>query len=197
MDVRARRRCCIVALAVGIVLAITGGQLGSSNVAGSSGPVAPQRRSTRASRRSRSITRRRRVQAIVQFNAPVSEAKAQADAKAHGRIIGKLPIIHGLAVRPTAGQARALATNPDVHAVSLNGTVTPQSLPVGVPHPRDARAARVSRAISCRPPTTRRSGVTPLWKFGVTGTGVGVAVIDTGIDGALPDFASADGSTRA
>ena len=30
---------------------------------------------------------------------------------------------------------------------------------------------------------TRRSACSPLWKFGVTGTGVGVAVIDTGVDG--------------
>jgi serine protease AprX len=34
----------------------------------------------------------------------------------------------------------------------------------------------------------------PLWKFGVTGTGVGVAVIDTGIDGSLPDFNSTNGN---
>ena len=32
----------------------------------------------------------------------------------------------------------------------------------------------------------------PLWKFGITGTGVGVAVVDTGVDGSLPDFASKD-----
>jgi serine protease AprX len=36
-------------------------------------------------------------------------------------------------------------------------------------------------------------GLQPLWNSGVTGTGVGVAVIDTGIDGALPDFTSSDG----
>ena len=38
-------------------------------------------------------------------------------------------------------------------------------------------------------------GVLPLWQFGVTGTGVGVAVVDTGVDGALPDFASKDHSS--
>jgi subtilisin family serine protease len=35
-------------------------------------------------------------------------------------------------------------------------------------------------------------GLQPLWNLGVAGTGVGVAVIDTGIDEALPDFASSD-----
>jgi serine protease AprX len=132
------------------------------------------------------------VQAIVQFNAPVSEAKAQADAKAHGRIIGNLPIIHGLAVKTTAAQARALAANSDVHAVSLNTTVTPQSLPGGhlpmMPGSQSVSGDQVQTTYN------QTLGVTPLWKFGVTGTGVGVAVIDTGIDGALPDFSAAGGS---
>src|SRR5690348_11788338 len=88
----------ILALAVGIVLAISGGQLrtlvpGASNVTaptagGSSAPLDP-RIGTLAQHHPSTV-----VQAIVQFNAPVSQATAQADAKAHGRIIGKLPIIH-------------------------------------------------------------------------------------------------------
>ena len=44
-------------------------------------------------------------------------------------MIGNLPIIHGLALSLTAAQARSLAANPDVHAVSLNTTVTSESLP--------------------------------------------------------------------
>jgi serine protease AprX len=183
----------IVALTVGIALAMSSGQLrtvvpGSSSApaptaGGSSAPLDP-RIATLAQRHPNSS-----VQAIVQFNAPVSEAKAQADAQAHGRIIGNLPIIHGLAVQATAAQARALATNPDVHAVSLNTTVTPQSVPLRahIPTMPGSRGVTDDQLQSTYDQTL---GVTPLWKFGVTGTGVGVAVIDTGIDGALPDFAS-------
>jgi serine protease AprX len=183
----------VLALAVGLALAMSGGQLlpGSSGGAaatagGSSAPLDP-RIASLAHNRPSAV-----VQAIVQFNAPVSQAKAQADAKAHGRIIGNLPIIHGLAVQTTAAQASALATMSDVHAVSLNTTVTPQSLPVGAHLPMMPGSQSVS---SDQLQTTydQTLGVTPLWRFGVTGTGVGVAVIDTGIDGSLPDFTSAGG----
>jgi serine protease AprX len=182
----------LVALAVGLALAMSGGQLvlGASAAAsplagGSSAPLDP-RIATLAQKHPSTA-----VQAIVQFNAPVSETKAQADASAHGRIIGNLPIIHGLAVATTAAQARALATNADVHAVSLNTTVTPQSLPAGhlpmMPGSQSVSGDQVQTTYD------QTLGVTPLWKFGVTGTGVGVAVIDTGIDGALPDFATTNG----
>jgi serine protease AprX len=185
----------ILTLAVGLALAISGGQVptlvpGASSApapaaGGSSAPLDP-RIATLAHNRPGAV-----VQAIVQFNAPVSQAKAAADANARGRIIGNLPIIHGLAVQTTAAQARALAANADVHAVSLNTTVTPQSLPAGhlpmMPGSQGISGAQLQTTYD------QTLGVTPLWKFGVTGTGVGVAVIDTGVDGALPDFSSAGG----
>ena len=37
-------------------------------------------------------------------------------------------------------------------------------------------------------------GVSPYFRYGYTGTGVGVAVIDTGIDGDVPDFQAANHS---
>lgn len=189
----------IVALAVGIALAISSGQL-RSVVPGSLGAPAPAADNSLAALDPRIATLAQRrpgdsVQAIIQFNAPVSEAKAEADAKAHGRIIGNLPIIHGLAIQATAAQARALASNLDVHAVSLNTTVTPQSLPAGAHIPMLAGSQPVA-ADQLQTTYDQTLGVTPLWKFGVTGTGVGVAVIDTGIDGALPDFSSANGHSR-
>jgi serine protease AprX len=183
----------VLALAVGIAFAVTSGQLrtvvpGSSSApaAGSSAPLDP-RIATLAQQHPTRV-----LEAIVQFNAPVSEAKAQADTRGHGRIIGNLPIIHGLAIRATAAQARSLASNPDVHAVSLNGTVTTQSMPFGQRLPVFHGGQSVSSA-QLQTTYDQTLGVTDLWKYGVTGTGVGVAVIDTGIDGALPDFASADG----
>jgi serine protease AprX len=186
----------IVALVVGVLLAMSIGQL-RTVVPGSSSAPAPAAGGSSAALDPRIATLAQRhpaasVQAIIQFNAPVSVAKAQTDAKARGRIIGNLPIIHGLAVETTAAQARALASNPDVHAVSLNTTVTPQSLAVGgrIPSRPGSRGVAADQLQTTYDQTL---GVTPLWKFGVTGTGVGVAVIDTGIDGALPDFASAGG----
>jgi serine protease AprX len=178
----------VLAFAVAIALAAMSGHVGavapgsSSAAAGSDAPLDP-RIATLAQRHPGAA-----VQAIVQFNAPVNQTKAQADARAHGRIIGQLPIIHGLALQTTAAQARSLAANPDVHAVSLNGTVTPQTVAIPVMPGSQSVAADQLQATY-----DQTMGVTPLWKFGVAGTGVGVAVIDTGVDGALPDFASADG----
>ena len=128
------------------------------------------------------------MQAIVQFNAPVTPAKADSPTppRVHGRVIGNLPIIHGLALSLTAAQARSLAANPDVHAVSLNTTVTTQSLPFHMIGGQGLSDAQLQTTYD------QTLGVLPLWKFGVTGTGVGVAVVDTGVDGALPDFASKD-----
>jgi serine protease AprX len=188
----------VVAIVVAIALAATNGQLrtvvpgasSGSAAAGSSAPLDP-RISTLAAHHSSSV-----VQAIVQFNAPVTQAKAQSDAAhVHGRLIGNLPIIHGLALQLTAAQARSLAANPDVHAVSLNTTVTPQSLPYG--HLPFQMAGMGVSGAQLQTTYDQTLGVLPLWKFGVTGTGVGVAVVDTGVDGSLPDFASKDhGSSR-
>jgi serine protease AprX len=184
----------VLALAIGIAVAVTSGQLrtvvpGSSAapVGGSSAPIDP-RIATLAQHHPNRV-----LQAIVQFNAPVSEARAKADTQGHGRIIGNLPIIHGLAIQATAAQARSLAANPDVHAVSLNGTVTTQSVPFGQQLPMIHGSQPVSAA-QLQTTYDQTLGVTDLWKYGITGTGVGVAMIDTGIDGALPDFATANGN---
>jgi len=185
-----------LALVLSLALGVTTGHLrapvtgASSAAAGSSAPLDP-RIAALAQRHPDSV-----VQAIVQFNAPVAEARAEADAaRVHGRVIGKLPIIHGLALQMTAAQARALASNSDVHAVSLNTTVATQSLPLGFHLPLMPGSQAVSTD-QLQTTYDETLGVTQLWKFGVTGTGVGVAVIDTGVDGGLPDFAGADGHSR-
>jgi serine protease AprX len=125
------------------------------------------------------------VEAIVQFGAGVTQAQATADsARVHARVVGRLHIINALALRLTAAQARTLAADPGVHAVSLNTAITPEGGPIA-----DAGALTGNLLSSSY---DRTLGVTPLWRFGLTGSGVGVAVVDTGVDGALPDFRSAD-----
>src|SRR5579875_429942 len=150
---------------------------------------------------------------IVQFRAGVSPARARWDvSRISGRVFGQLHIINALAVRLTAQRARWLAANPDVHAVSLNTVVTPEGGPLpGDPAQADAGArfdargplgprgpwgppgrARISDLSQLQTTYDQTLGVTSLWRAGITGTGVGVAVIDTGVDGQLPDFQSAD-----
>jgi serine protease AprX len=178
----------VMAIAVAIALSATSGQLralvpsGSAASAGGSTAVLDPRIATLAVHRPAT-----RIEAIVQFNAPVTPAKADEDAAhVHGRIVGNLPIIHGLALELTAGQARSLAMGSDVHSVSLNTTVTTESLPFHMIGGQGISAAQLQTTYD------QTLGVLPLWRFGVTGTGVGVAVVDTGVDGALPDFATKD-----
>ena len=119
---------------------------------------------------------------IVQLRAGVSLAEGRAAVRAaHGQVAGALPIISGLAVRLPAGARARLAHDAADRAVSANA--------------RDParRADRVDPA-AARPTAYPASVLAPpVWNSatGATGAGVGVAVIDTGIDGGLPDFTDA------
>jgi serine protease AprX len=128
------------------------------------------------------------IEAIVQFTPGVSQAQARADsARVHARIVAQLHIIQALALKLTAAQARMLAGSPDVHAVSLNTKITPQG------------GAGVGSALTGSQLQTtfdRTLGVPALWRSGITGAGVGVAVIDTGVDGALPEFRGQGNGSR-
>jgi serine protease AprX len=124
------------------------------------------------------------VEAIVQFKAGVTAAAQRADvARVGGRITGNLHIINGVAAKLSASHAGRLASSADVHAVSLNSAIAAQDAPEG---------ADLDTTFN------QTLGAPALWHFGagLTGRGIGVAVIDTGIDGNLPDFRGASGKSR-
>ena len=100
-----------------------------------------------------------------------------------GRITGNLHIINGYALRLTASNAGRLASSADVHAVTLNTAIAPQDAPES-----DDLDTTFNQTL----------GAPALWHFGagLTGKGIGVAVIDTGIDGDLPDFRGSSGKSR-
>jgi serine protease AprX len=141
---------------------------------------------------------------IVQFDAPLSrQAAERLVARAGGRNTTPIPLIHGMATSLPARAAAKLARRPGVRAVSLNARVKPQ-------------AARSTTTTSTPTPTTSSTGYFPvnaakllsaypssanasqLWAFAppLTGRGVTVAVIDTGIAGNMPDFKKPDGTSR-
>jgi serine protease AprX len=127
----------------------------------------------------------RLVEAIAQFKPGVTQSAARADvARVGGRVFGELHIIPALAVRLTAAQTRMLATSPDVHAVSLNSQVESSTWAVG------------GTTSNLQTTYNQTLNAPSLWFSGDTGSGVGVAVIDTGVDGNLPDFQSASGTSR-
>jgi serine protease AprX len=124
---------------------------------------------------------KREVVAIAQFKPNFSERKARKLVRAHhGRVTADLSLIHGLAVKLSAREAKALRRSRHVVALSLNAKVRGQGASSG--------------QLSTTFPKTIRAD--KLWRRGITGQGVGVAVIDTGVAGDAADFKAADGSSR-
>jgi serine protease AprX len=121
----------------------------------------------------------RRVVVIIQLRRGVNLAAGRTLVRSVGGRPGPgLHIINGLSATLTAADARRLAQSPQIHAVSLNSTLLQTSWWHGTPAPWQLS-------------TTYDQSVhaTGLWRHGA-GRGVGVAVIDTGIAGDLPDFQS-------
>ena len=134
------------------------------------------------------------VQTIVQFKAGVSAERARwIVTRASGKVFGELHIINALAVRLSAAHARLLAQSPDVHAVSLNAAVRAMGDPTRATDGRGGGQGRNIKTGSLQTTYDQTMGVTGLWQNGINGSGIGVAVIDTGIDGNLPDFQNANG----
>ena len=168
---------------------------------------------------------------IVQLRNGVTLADGAAAVRsARGRVTGRLPIIDALAVRLPRGARAALARDPRVDAVTVNGRIGPQdgelmtirdqpeseaepaadtgiasdadlvpvaeessdAQPAPTPDPVTHPAVDASRLATAYPYSALAAQVWPE----ATGRGVGVAIIDTGIDGGLPDFTAKDGSSR-
>jgi serine protease AprX len=116
----------------------------------------------------------RSVEVIVQLRAGTDPARADSLAAAAGGVVERqLPIINGFSTTVSAAEAQSLSGDPAVHAVSLNTAVQSQ----GAVNP-SALATSYDNSIRADVP----------WANGYTGKGIGVAVIDTGIQGDLPDF---------
>jgi len=116
----------------------------------------------------------RPVEVIVQFRSGTDPAAAAGAVRsADGSVISELPIINGLGASLTASAAEELSRSPLVRAVSTNAAVESEA----VIDPRRLATAYNQSVRSHR-----------AWEVGHYGQGVGVAVLDTGIDGTLPDF---------
>ena len=117
-----------------------------------------------------------RMQVIVQLEAGRSLETAKAEIREHGgTVTGELPIINGFAAKVDAAGAVALQRLDEVRAVTKNAAIRPQGI----------KAAKLQTAypssVDAVEAWNRRDAR-------VTGKGVGVAVIDTGIAGQLTDF---------
>jgi serine protease AprX len=125
------------------------------------------------------------VSAIIQFKGNVSADRARwLVGHDGGHVFAQLHIINAVAAQLPVERARWLAANPAVHSVSLNSVVKSQSLlPISG-----------SLLNNLQNTYNQTLDLTPAYTHGYTGAGVGVAVIDTGVDGELPDFQASNGS---
>jgi len=127
----------------------------------------------------------RSVEAIVQFENGVGPARAHQLVRANGgRVTGELSIINGLAVRMSAARANRLTQVEGVRVVSLNAGVKKTGLVGGI----DTSLIQTSYPDSVQAPKAWSSS---------TGKGVGVAVVDTGIAGTLPDFRTSQSNSAS
>src|SRR4051812_14122044 len=119
---------------------------------------------------------------IVQLRSGYTLAQGQAAvAAAGGTVTGRLPIIRGLAADLSPAARARLTRDPSVAAIDVNARTSSQSSDRGY-----AQVAASYPGSVYAPQAWRRA----------TGQGVGVAVIDTGIDGTLPDFNDVQGKSR-
>jgi serine protease AprX len=125
----------------------------------------------------------KQVEVIVQLNAGTTRADAVPLIRALGGTVTRdLHIINAVVARLPAAGARELASRPAVKAVSLNGAVKSREY-----------ATSFNNSIQSPDVWTGHGAAAA-----ATGDGVGVAVVDTGIAGDLPDFrtSSTDTSSR-
>ncbi len=126
-----------------------------------------------------------RVEVIVQMDAGRSAAAGKAAARAEGgKVTGELPIINGFAAKLPAGSVDELEAADGVKVVTVDNAVKPQGI-------------SLSRIQTAYPASVDAPQVWNNPIADVSGRGVGVAVIDTGIAGQMPDFrASGSSSSR-
>ena len=124
----------------------------------------------------------RKVDVIVQFRSGTSQRRARVIVRSrHGRVTSRLPAVNGVAAKLRARDAVKLRRHERVLRVTLNTQM------------RSTAAVGTGKLATTYPKTV---GADKLWAAGITGKGIGVAVIDSGISAGKPDFKGADGRSR-
>ena len=128
----------------------------------------------------------KRVEVIVQLDQGVKRGQAAPMvSELGGKVTRDLHIINAVAAKLPAAGARDLASRPGVKAVSLNGAVKSKA--------GETLATSFNQSVLADDVWTGHGSADR-----ATGAGVGVAVVDTGIAGDLPDFrvSSSDATSR-
>ncbi len=144
---------------------------GDQAVSGTGGTASPALAQTAAAHPAKS------VEVIVQLEQGTASDAGKALIASHGgRVTRDLHIINGFGAEMGAAKAASRATEPGVRSVSLNASVKKTDDGGGIDDKKLATAYNQS------------IGSPQAWDDGYTGRGVGVALLDTGVAGDLPDF---------
>ncbi len=178
-------------VAAALAAALTVATLVSIRAGGPSGPLDIGQPGTPPSSAAASPLQRlaadhpaKRVEVILQLRSGTGPAAGRSLVRsAGGTVIRSLPIIDGMGARLAAAKAQHLASSPGVRAISLNAKVHSEGFRFG--RRIDGDGVDDSRLASSY---DRSVHADTAWRMGATGDGVGVAVVDTGIQGNLPDF---------
>ena len=145
---------------------------------------------------------------IVQMEGTATPAQGRAIvAELGGQVTSPdLPVINGFGAALQDDAAEELSTRPGVADVTLNGSTTlgdgaatsgGERCPAPFTAPRtplsrvsDLDVSPLESLALLRQPLQVATGADRAWRAGLTGQGVGIAVVDTGIAGDLPDFAA-------
>jgi serine protease AprX len=171
----------LLALALPFGLMGPASELHSAGSAPALAPITPSLSPALAAMAAR--TPAKQVEVIVQLNAGTTRADAgPVIHQLGGKVTRDLHIINAVVAKLPAAGARELAARSDVKAVSLNGAVKPKELATSFNNSVQSPDVWVGHGAADQ----------------ATGDGVGVAVIDTGIAGDLPDFrtSSTDRTSR-
>jgi serine protease AprX len=117
------------------------------------------------------------VEALVMGARGQQEALTDVLAAAGAIVIDDFPSVDGRLVRVDASQLAALGSSSVVAAISVNNTMHAEAVDVvSMPASYDVTSQAGSMY-----QTARRVGAPTFWDAGITGAGVDVAVVDTGI----------------
>src|SRR6202166_717338 len=156
------------------LLLATGMALGqnSSNQAGNHGRIADEL-SEYLAKAHRGTAQSRSVKVIVQYRQVPTAAHYATMRGRGGRLQAKLHSIKGAAFTIPVSALAALEADPEVVSVTID-------------HPMNVMDDLTNDA----------TGVDAAWNAGFNGSGIGVAVIDSGINDSHPDLQNPDGSSR-
>jgi serine protease AprX len=143
---------------------------------------------------------------IVTFDgATPSAERSRLVQSVGGRVVRDLHLIDGLGVAVGKRGARRLARLPGVREITPDAAVRPSAAPQLPAGGRKAAVAQCDGLWASWCPgalgtafvqSTRADRAWADPQYSATGRGVGVAVIDTGVNGELADFRGADGTSR-